>query len=313
LADKLTLQWTLCAMLGGAAVLGAIDYFILMPLPDPNPEPINTELKLLEVLREPLADANFRRYLGFGATLTLGVGYVGQYIWLFFLDVVRYSNSKATFLLISAPLVVAMLCVPLWGKVIDRFGRRPTMILTGLLVLHGAAVWMLLATPFVGLAVGLAVIVMIAWPGLDLGSLNLMFGLSTMPGTRRQNSSYTAVASVVFATAGVVSGLFGAAVAKLLGDWHGSLFGVPVTYHGVLFIISGVLRLLSLLWLIPLKDEGSSTVAETARGVAAGIVHAIVRGFTFPRRKLAPPLTRGAQYVMDRVRQGREERARRAA
>ncbi len=311
-ADRLTLQWTLCGMMAGAALLGTIDYLILVPLPDPRPEPTNKHLRLMEVLREPLADAQFRRYLGFAATFTFAIGYVGQYVWLFIFDVVHYSNSQANALLVSLPLLVAMLCVPHWGKVVDRYGRKPVMILTGLSILHGAAVWILLAGPQWWVGVALSLVVMAAWPGLDLASLNLMFGLSTIPGTRRQNSAYAAVSSVVVAVAGVLSGVFGAAMAKLLGGWHGSVLGVPLTYHGLLFIISGFFRLLSLLWLVGIEDKGAAGVRETARGIAEGTVAAIRRSLSFPRRQLEP-LSKGAHRLVEFVRHAREDRAGRAA
>jgi MFS family permease len=312
LSSHLTLQWTLCGMMAGAAILGTIDFLILAPLPDPRPEPVNADIRLSEVLRAPLADRNFRRYLGFAATFTFGVGYVGQYVWLFIFDVVHYTNSQANVLLVSVPLVVAMCALPWWGRVIDKYGRKPVMILGGLSILHGAAVWILLAGPQWWVGVGLAFLVMAAWPGLDLGCMNLLFCLSTIPGTRRQNSSYQAVASVVVAVAGVLSGVFGGLVAKLLGGWQSAFLGCPITYHGLLFIISGVFRLASLLWLRGLDDPGCATVGETARGIASDIAHTLRRWLAFPRRQLVP-ISRGAHLLAGLVRHAREERARKAA
>lgn len=303
-SEHLTLQGTLMAMLAGSAVLGTIDFLILAPLPDPKPGPMNRSLRMSEVLRGPLRNPNFRRYLGFSATFTFAVGYVGQYVWLFIFDVVKYSNSKANILLVSVPLVVAMVCLPLWGRAVDRFGRRPVMILSGLCLLHGAAGWILLAGPTAWLGVVLALSAMAAWPGIDLGSMNLLFGLSNVPELKRQDSAYVAVNSVVTALAGIASGAFGGLMAKWLAGWETVILGTTLTYHGILFLISGVFRLLSLLWLAKLDDPGSSSVRATARAMVEAAVHALREGIAAPKRQLEP-LTKRSH--------ARSERPKRAA
>jgi hypothetical protein len=127
---------------------------------------------------------------------------------------------------------------------------------------------------------------MFAFPGLELANLNLLFGLTRTPGTRRQNSAYMAVNSVAVAVAGVLSGLFGGLVARALEDWSGTLFGWPLTYHGLLLLISSALRALSLVWLIGIRDEGAHSTRMAIRHVRVNIYSNVQQAFLMPARRL---------------------------
>jgi len=74
--------------------------------------------------------------------------------------------------------------------------------------------------------------------------------------------------SVAIAVAGALSGVLGGAVAGWLGkDWHGALLGLPLTYHGVLFIISSALRVMALPWLFLLHEPGAHTPSAAVQYV----------------------------------------------
>jgi len=294
------LKWSLCALLAAAGFTGTVDFLILAFVKDPPTSPPDREVRFWSVVRVPLADANFRRYLGFAATFTFAVGYIGQYIWLYVFDVVRMNNLQANILLVAVPLVLSMACVPAWGRMIDKVGRRPALTIAGALVITGGAAWILVTPHNWGLGYPIAMISMFGYPGLELASWNLLLGLTTNPTTRRQNSAYLAVNSVVVAIAGVLSGLFGAAIARWLGDWHGPLFGWPLTYHGVLFLISGAGRFLSLFWLRGLRDEGAWATRDAARLVAANLYSNTQQALLLPARRLGR-LTRRSYHWATRA------------
>jgi hypothetical protein len=70
------------------------------------------------------------------------------------------------------------------------------------------------------------------------------------------------------AVAATLSGLLGGAVAEWLGKgWRGSLLGIPLTYHGVLFLISSGLRLIAVPWLFLLHEPQSRSPAEAMQYV----------------------------------------------
>ena len=268
-----------------AAACGVIDFLTLTPVPDVIHRP-NPTMSLRRLFREPLADRNFRRFMGFTATLNLGTIFVWQFIWLYLLKVAGMSNSRANLLLIVVPLLVSLASFQLWGRLVDRIGCKASMILAGLLIVHGAAAW-IFVTPRHWVPGYLAVLISTAaWPGVELSSFNIILRMSASHGGRRQGSAYTAMNSIVVAIAGVLSGLLGGTVAKLLGDWRGSILGWPLTYHGVLFLISGVLRLASLGWLIRFEEPRGRTTKAAVQYLMSSIRLHLRRVLQFPVPRL---------------------------
>jgi len=261
---------TISVAFAAAAVLGVIDFLWLLPIPDVGHK-ANPRITLRELFREPLADRSFRCYLGFSATRILSIGFLGQYIWLYLFEVVRVTRSTANVMVVVMPMLVAILVVRAWGRLVDRWGCKPTLLVGTVLVLHGAAAWVFV-TPehpwggYAGVLVSVA-----AWSGVEVASFNLMLRMSASHGGRRQGSAYLALNSVTIAAAAALSGVLGGTVANWLGrDWSGSLLGLPLTYHGVLFLISSGLRFLALPWLILLQEPEARPTWAAVQYVFAG-------------------------------------------
>ena len=127
-----------CGALGMGAIYGAIDFLLFVKVPDVQRVKPDPTVNLAAMLRQPLRDRNFRRFLGFTTTLAFATGYIGQFVWLYLFDIVKASNTQANAMLVFGPLVILMLSGPLWGRVIDRFGRKPVLLIAGLLVIPGS-------------------------------------------------------------------------------------------------------------------------------------------------------------------------------
>jgi len=256
-AGQVVLLRTLSVAFCAAALLGVIDFLWLLPIPDVAHRP-DPRITLGKLFREPLADRNFRCYLAFNATRMLSIGYIGQYVYLYVSHELALSSQMTNVMVLVVPTLVALLAVGQWGKLIDRLGCKPVLIVGAICVVHGAAAWILITPETTWLGYAGVLVSVAAWAGVDTGSFNLMLRMSASHGGR-QGSAYLAVNSVVIAVAGAASGVLGGAVAGWLGeDWRGWLFGWPLTYHGVLFLISGALRIAALPWLFMLDEPGSS-------------------------------------------------------
>jgi hypothetical protein len=83
-----------------------------------------------------------------------------------------------------------------------------------------------------------------------------------------RNTAYVAINSVMVATAGTLSGLFAGLFAKGMREWHGSLWGWDLTYHGVLFIISTVIRTIALLFLRGIEEPRAFSARDAVRYMA---------------------------------------------
>lgn len=282
----LALTRMMSALLAAAAVFGLIDILAFVAVPDPAHAQPARAGGLRDLLREPLGNRSFRHYLGFTATLTFSTGYIAQFCWLYLLDVGRFTNTQCNLMLITGPQLVALFSIPFWGRMIDRLGRRPVATIAGGLILHGAVIWVFVVQGhWVAGAIGVAVAAF-AWPGVELASYNIMLGLVGQRQGARRNTAYVAINSVVVATAGTLSGLFGGLVARSLHDWRGSLLGMPLTYHGVLFLVSGLLRAVALLWLRGIEDPRSFPARDALRYMAADMYSNLQQTVFVPVRLL---------------------------
>lgn len=271
-----------------ATLFGVADILMFIRVPDTERAPSRPALGFLDLVRAPLADPNFRHVLGFSFTMTFATGYIGQFVWLFLFDVVGMGNSRANVLLVTLPLVVGMVCYPFWGRVIDRFGSKPALIGAGLLVVNGATGWLFVTPEHWVWGYLLVLLSTAAWPGMDIAGFNLLLRMAEAgePRQRRSNTAVIAINSVVVAVAGTLSGLFGGAVAEWLGDgWRATVGSQVLTYHGVLFICSGVLRAAALLWLIGLQEPKRKVATrEALEQMATGLYTTLLQATFFPAR-----------------------------
>jgi MFS family permease len=253
-----------------AAVCGIVDFLFFLWVGDPPSRPPDPNLNWRELVRAPLADKNFRRFLWFGGTLTFGIAFINQFICLYLIEVHNFSNTAVNAMVVLTTLAVYALASPLWGRLLDRFGRKPVLILSVLLIVHGAAAWIFVGrehwlVPFLVITIATA-----AWPGMELGTFNTLLSLTT---AARENSSdrcsHVVVYSAVTAFSGIVSGVVGGLIAQALRDWHGTFLGQPLTHHGVLFLMASAARLVSLAFLVRFHDPGAATTRETLRSISA--------------------------------------------
>jgi MFS family permease len=209
-------------------------------------------------------------------------------------------------MLVAVPLTVSLVSFRLWGRLIDRLGYRPSLLIAGLLIVPGAAGWIFVSRESWWLGYMVVMISVVAWPGVELANFNILLGMSESQQGHRQGGAFIAVNSVVVAAAGVISGLFGGFLARHLGDWEAPFFGRTLTYHGVLFLISAALRLASLLWVLGLEEPKGCTTREAVRYLVANMYSNIQQAVFMPLRrlgrlgKLAYRLGRGRASGQDR-------------
>lgn len=275
---------TISVLFAVAGVFGAIDFVFFIRVPAPPRRAPLPDVTLWQMVQQPLSDRNFLRFLGFTATLTFATGFLGPYLWLFAFEALHLSNTAANGMFVLAPLVVGVCSQRLWGSLIDRFGRKPVMVICNLLLIHGAIAWVLVTREHWVGGLLLVQIAVVAWHGLDLANFNMLLGLSESRAGRRSSSAYAAVHSVAIALAGTASGIFGGLIAEWTRDWHGSIFGLSLTYHTILFAISTVLRVFGLFWLAGLKDEKAFGTRDSVRFIAQDLYLSVQRGLVVPGR-----------------------------
>ena len=238
-----------------AGFVGLIDILFFTTVPSPPVHPKATPVPFGVIVRQVLADRNFMRFSAYMATVTFAMNLIGQFVWLYLFDVLHASNTEANIIMMVIPMVVLLISIPLWGRMLDRFGRRPVVIIAGIMFVPGSLAWFMMTRDHWVLPYLVILLSVSAWPGIDLSNFNYL--LSMNENSRRYSALYVALNSVIMAMAILLSGVCSGIIAEALKNWHSTLWGIALSYHSVLFLVSFALRFLALGWLIGFKEHKS--------------------------------------------------------
>ncbi len=287
-------------------LLGTLDILCFRFVPDPRPPVADRGARLMDVFRTAGRLPGLKNYLAFNFTFVLGIGFVGQYVWLYVLDECGWSNSKANLLVIAVPLAVQAVTVGLWGRVIDRVGKKPVLILAGCVVSFGSVGWLFITPERMALGYTLVLAVVLFWPAIEMANFNMLLDFADDPTLKRADrrsaaGAAVAVNAVVTAVAGTVSGLLGGLLAAWLRDLHAvvPVVGVVLTYHGVLFLISGLLRAVSLVFAVRLREPRAAGTRDAVR-YATGLVYSNVRQAVFLPTRIVGRVLRASYRAVER-------------
>lgn len=206
-----------------------------------DPPSVREEVSLLSVLRTPLADGNFRRFLVFAVYWQFAVFLSAPFVFPYFLDHLQLTFTQIA-IWSSIAAVSALVTTIAWGRVADRFGNKTVLAIGTFLA--GAtlpACWILAGvTGEVAFIWVSAVFDAIAWGAIGPAIFNL--ALTTAPrGTR---TSFFAMYALASGVAGFAGGAISGPLLELLGPLASvSFMGVGLSPFYVLFVISGLARM----------------------------------------------------------------------
>ncbi len=215
-------------MLAGA--IGMIDILLFTKVAEPPmkqapPEPLR------ERLLRPLRDVQFRRYVTYYSVWSVANSWCSWFWMLYLLDFLQAQHKSAAnagttpwwghsmYLTAAVILPVSFqigqfLGYPMWGRAVDRFGRKPVFLVSSALHTLTWVSWIFLSEatlpwmPLVQIAGGFI------GGGMDIASFNMMLLFN-----RKGGAGYQAVGSVIFSTAAAVAACAAGAVATALGGW----------------------------------------------------------------------------------------------
>lgn len=284
-AEQMLLTTSL--LIGVAGVFGALDPLMFLKVRDPQSHESRADRQRRtgasdgdwrggwSALAAPLKSPGFRTFVLFSVLMNFSFGFIGQYVWLYVLDVVGWTNLQANLMLIAVPLALQMLTRNAWGRACDRYGKKPVLLVSWAFVCFGSIGWLLITPDAVWLGYGIIVLVTLAWPGMEVAHFNFLLDYS---GDKSGGTSAVALNSLAVGVAGTAAGFFAGAVAAWLGrDWTWVLpgllgwGGVVLTYHGVLILVSTAVRLLALGVIFRLHEPEATGTRESIRMAASGL------------------------------------------
>jgi MFS family permease len=273
-----------------------------------------------ELLLDPLKDRVFRNYIGFGATITFSVTMSAWFFWKNASENLRFSTLGTNTLFLVIGPIVGILTYRMWGRLIDRWGRRPVLIVATIGTATTIIPWLLASpqTPSPDFAVhalnwvaggvgsllgqggwtwitgeyslGAYLLASLAcviggmtWGGVNLAQTGVVLGFSDGQG----RSKYIAASSVLISVGGVLGGVVGGSVAQLLGGMQRhpiTLGGGAILWNNwhVTIMLTLVIRLISLAWLARMPDPSAAKVRDLVRQMGTNAFNAVATRLFYP-------------------------------
>lgn len=213
----------------------------------------------LKLLASPLKDGNFRKVLGFYAYWNLAVNVSAPFFAVFMLEKLHLPFWYVT-ALCTLSSISGLLANRFWTRLSEKFGHRPIIFLATLgdalyplwwLFLTHQTAWLLLPIHGSGLF----------GAPLAVGPNNMVFKLSPA----RNASPYMAVFNAIIGPTTAAAAILGGWLAAACGQWEFSVSGASFGGLHLLFMISCVGRLTSLILLWRVTEPRSHEIARVVR------------------------------------------------
>ncbi|MEH2213192.1 MFS transporter [Nostoc sp.] len=211
-----------------------------------HPQPQGIDLSLFK-------DANFLKFVLYLSIWCFAVNISNPFFNLYMLDNLDIDISVVT-IYHGLGTGANMLMLLLWGKLADRIGNRPLLLLVGVLVAVTPLLWLLVGSDRISFWIWLPLLHILAgatWAAIDLCTNNLMMGIAPL----RNQSSYFAIAAAIAGITGAMGITVGSFLATLPGI--AGLLG--------LFVLSGLLRMVALVPLVFVQEQRSIPLSQLMR------------------------------------------------
>ncbi len=297
-----------------AMVFGVMDIAMFKGVAD-VPKPPRRGAHLLRAWLLPLRNRNFLWFAGFVATLVFAVSFMGQFVTFYIIEQLGGApggtgarggvNMVTQLMLIVAPALAQLLVFSTWGRAADRMGKRPLMILAGLGLVPVGLGWCLVTRQTIWLGYVLSAAGAALWAGVEIANFNLVLefaGSDELSDGAEETggSGYVAVNSVIVNVAGCLGGLSAGIIAQHLRDidfaWVTRF--KTFTFYDVLFLISGLMRLVAVVIFVPhVHEPASKPTREALRFVTANIYNNLFTAVLAPVRMMGWGVTKGRAKI----------------
>ncbi|YAF95506.1 MAG: MFS transporter [Nodularia sp. CChRGM 3473] len=187
-------------------------------------------------------NSNFLMFLLYCSLWMFAVNISAPFFNLYMLDTLDLDISWVT-LYSSLQAGANLLMLILWGKLADKVGNRPILILVGILVAVTPLLWVGIGTNSLDLWLWLPLLHILTggtWAAIDLCNNNIQLGIAPI----KNQSIYFAIAAAIAGAGGALGTTIGSLIAQFTNC--GGLLG--------LFALSSFLRLIALVPLVFVRE-----------------------------------------------------------
>ncbi len=228
-----------------ATISGVTDIQSYHRVAEPPLEPHPQSEGVWRHLLLPLRDRPFLLYVLYSMLFTFAIAFAGTFSWVMMLSLVRHGGGHSWFAANPNLAVCLMLMLttnfgqilgyPFWGRLIDRLGCKPVIMISSTLHSLTLLVWIFISVRTFDMGFAGAFFGGAAWSAIEIANFNLVLAF-----TRRGGAAYQAVLAILANVAGLLAGLGAGVFAMWMQRHHPILhvLGRNLTRYNVLFALT---------------------------------------------------------------------------
>ncbi|MGB9857555.1 MAG: MFS transporter [Dictyoglomaceae bacterium] len=249
-----------------ATIFGILDIACFFKVHDP-PMKSNFEFvgSFKEIFKKVITHPKFSKFLIFAITWNFALNLAGPFFNLYMIKYLRMSFFEIAFYVQLINNITIILFVRIWGRIIDRFGNKPVLLISTSVVSFLPFLWCTTnPNNWLFIVILIQILAGIFWPGVDLGYNNLALNLS--PDENR--SFYIAVLNLFVATIGnalayILGGYIIENLSPLINFYLKNHFNISLVDYHYVFILSAILRFISSkFFLTKIEEERSLSLQD---------------------------------------------------
>jgi len=275
-----------------AVLVGAIGVAVLAGMPEASGRRAASGRRLLVLLRRPWKDPHFLRFAAYNGFRVFATMFSGPFYVVYQLKRLRMHHSEIA-LYQSIQNATNALALQFWGRLTDRYGSRPVVILCLLGISVLPLLWLFTEPGHYRILPVAFFLGGLTWAGVSIGETNLWLKLAP-PG---RNATYIALFATIANLSGTLAPLAGGAVSEAAQEAHFRLGPVLFNNFKMLFLFSAVMRVLSVFVLRPLREPEELGV----RRLVSALMHPRVPNPAVVFQHLVASLSGGRVALEDRV------------
>jgi MFS family permease len=233
----------------------AVSCYHLWKMHDPEPQPVLPQINLfyatLRLVAQSLREPTFRNYSFFVAGMQGMVAISAPFFAVYMLNELKFTYLEYS-LNLMASIATQFALLNFWGKAADRHGNRLVMLLCSTAIPVLPVLWLFSANFYYLLFV--QVLSGMAWSGFTLTTANYLYDIRPHQSNFATYAAVQALISALLVFVGGITGGYLASVAPTLVSW---LPFEPGSALFLVFLASGLLRSMVLLWFVPRAEEPS--------------------------------------------------------
>jgi MFS family permease len=273
-----------------AGLAGFVCFGLLKHQPEPKFS-ARPGLTVRQLLLEPLADHKYRPTLLFLCYWSFAVGVSAPFFIAQLLKYHDWSFKKIALLSIAGSLV-SIIGNDFWGKIVDRYGRRPVMKITTLGIIHLPLYYAFCPADVSWPIFANALLAPVFWSGFSLAVFSLL--MPDLPSEARP--PYFALNAALSGVSTFVASSLAGLLAVYLSGFALEFLNWQFTHYQVIFILSAVLRVPAFFMVSHLHDPGAKhsmvlvrqAFIEVNRWLGLGRQLVIMQGEALPTPNKSP-------------------------